>query len=155
METFQRELKFYRMPGGAFRLAASQLLPVAPPRAFSFFEAPGNLARITPPWLEFRLLDDGGGRAFEGVEFRYTIRWLGLRIPWRSRIVNYHPPVEFTDIQVIGPYREWVHLHTFRPAPGGTLMKDRVDYRLPMGLAGRLLHIWMVESQLRDIFTYR
>ena len=48
-----------------------------------------------------------------------------------------------------------MHLHTFRPAPEGTLMEDRVDYRLPMGLAGRLVHIWKVEGQLKNIFAYR
>ena len=153
-ETF--ELNLIRQPGGAFRLTASQILPAGLTPAFSFFEDPHNLAYITPPWLECRLLDDGGGRAFEGVEFTYTIKWLGLRIPWRSRIVNYHPPREFTDIQVAGPYLKWVHIHTFRQASEGkkTLMKDNVDYRLPLGLAGRLVHVWMVEKQLRDIFTY-
>ncbi|MDA8172314.1 MAG: SRPBCC family protein [Nitrospiraceae bacterium] len=154
-ETF--EMNFSRLPGGSFRLTASQILPVAPARAFSFFDDPHNLAYITPEWLEFRLLNDGGGRAFEGVEFKYTIKWLGFRIPWRSLIVDYHPPKEFTDIQIIGPYRKWVHVHTFRPASEGqkTLMKDTVDYRLPLGLAGRFVHIWIVERQLRDIFTYR
>lgn len=152
-ETFK--LNFSREHGGAFRLSASQILPVAPARAFSFFEDPHNLACITPAWLEFRLLDDGGGRAFEGVEFKYTIKWLGLRIPWRSRIVDYHPPREFTDIQIAGPYRKWVHVHTFSQVSGGTLMKDNADYRLPLGLAGRFVHIWVVERQLRDIFTYR
>ena len=91
------------------------------------------------------------------MEFKYTIKWLGLRIPWRSRIVDYHPPLEFTDIQVAGPYLKWVHVHTFRPASEEekTLMKDNVDYRLPLGLAGRLAHVWIVERQLRDIFSYR
>ena len=152
-ETF--ELSFSRLPGGSFQLTASQILPLKPERAFSFFEDPHNLARITPEWLEFKLLDDGGGRAFEGAEFKYTIKWLGIRIPWRSRIVDYHPPREFTDIQVVGPYQKWVHVHTFRPISEGTLMKDDVDYRLPFGLTGRLTHIWIVESQLRNIFTYR
>ena len=154
-ETF--ELNFSREPDGSFRLTASQILPAGLTRVFSFFEDPHNLAYITPPWLEFRLLDDGGGRAFEGVEFKYTIKWLGLRIPWRSRIVDYHPPREFTDIQVVGPYRKWVHVHTFHPASDGgkTVMRDNVDYRLPFGLAGRLANVWIVEKQLRDIFTYR
>ena len=152
-ETFK--LNFFRLPGGSFRLVASQILPLAPERAFSFFEDPHNLAHITPKWLHFRLLEDGGGRTFEGVEFKYSIKWLGLRIPWRSRIVDYHPPHEFTDIQVAGPYRKWMHVHRFFPAPEGTRMEDNVGYRLPLGLAGRLAHIWIVERQLRDIWTYR
>lgn len=44
-----------------------------------------------------------------------------------------------------------------RPVSGGgkTLMKDKVEYTLPLGLAGRLAHVWIVERQLKDIFTYR
>ena len=42
------ELSFSRLPGGSFRLTASQILPLEPARAFSFFEDPHNLAYITP-----------------------------------------------------------------------------------------------------------
>lgn len=149
------QLKLSRVRGGLFRLTTSQILQTTPERAFSFFSNPYNLAYLAPPWLEFRLLEDGGGLVSKGVEFRYTMKWLGVRMPWRSRVVSSHPPGDFTEIQAIGPFRIWVHLHTFGQAPEGTLVKDRVDYRLPLGMAGRMVHIWIVERQLREIFTYR
>jgi ligand-binding SRPBCC domain-containing protein len=132
------------------------MLPIPPEKAFVFFEDPWNLYDITPDWLQFKLISpEKPQRIHEGSEFEYTVKWLGLVLRWRSRIVDHHPPGRFTDIQVAGPYESWVHLHTFEPVPDGTLMRDRVDYRLPMGLAGRLLHAVRIERQLEDIFSCR
>jgi ligand-binding SRPBCC domain-containing protein len=137
-------------------LAASQVLPLPPEQAFSFFEDPGNLFDITPDWLQFVMRDRGQKvSVFENAEFDYTIRWLGVTVPWRSRIVDYHPPGRFTDIQIAGPYRAWTHVHRFVPASGGTRMLDTVTYRLPWGPAGALLHGLLVRRQLEDIFRYR
>lgn len=139
-----------------YQLAASQVLPLPRERAFSFFEDPRSLCEITPDWLDFRMLDArGSAEVFEGAEFDYRIRWFGLRIAWRSRIVEYQPPDRFVDIQLIGPYRSWRHLHTFIEVPEGTLMRDTVTYRLPLGPIGRAVHRLGVRKQLNDIFTYR
>lgn len=90
---------------------------------------------------------------FEGAEFQYTIRWLGLKMRWRSRIVDYNPPERFTDEQILGPYRHWAHLHTFEDAGGGTRMRDKVDYTIPA--AAIPIHRAIIMGQLRKIFDYR
>jgi len=114
---------------------------------------PRNLFEITPDWLDFRMLDPGRSEVYEGAEFDYNIKWLGIPIRWKSRIIHYHPPVTFTDTQVAGPYRSWEHLHVFEETDGGTLMKDTVTYRLP--LAAFLIHRLVIMKQLREIFLYR
>ena len=152
-ETFR--LEFTRLRGGSYLLRASQVLPLPREQVFEFFKDPKNLFAITPAWLDFRMRDEGAAEVREGAEFDYTIRWLGARLGWRSRITGFRPPERFTDVQVVGPYARWSHLHTFSRVPGGTLMKDRVHYRLPLGLAGRLIHIWIINRQLEDIFTCR
>jgi ligand-binding SRPBCC domain-containing protein len=76
-------------------------------------------------------------------------------MPWRSRITGYRPPEEFTDVQLVGPYRSWSHLHTFEAVEGGTLMRDFVTYRLRFGPLGRIVHAFAVRRQLEDIFRYR
>ena len=152
-ETFS--ISFSRPDSRTFRLSTAQILPVARDKCFSFFEDPRNLFEITPAWLDFRMLDRSKAAVFEGAEFDYTIRWLTLRFFWRSRIVDYHPPESFTDIQVKGPYPYWSHLHTFKEKDGSTLMKDEVTYRLPFGPFGKLLHSLIIRIQLRDIFRYR
>jgi ligand-binding SRPBCC domain-containing protein len=152
-ETFS--ITFSRPDSRTFRLSASQVLPVARKKAFSFFEDPRNLFEITPDWLDFRMLDRSKAGVSEGAEFDYTIRWLSFRLFWRSGIVGYRPPESFTDVQVKGPYPYWSHLHTFREEDGTTLMTDEVTYRLPLGPFGMLLHRFIIRPQLRDIFRYR
>ena len=135
-----------------YTLRATQLIGLKPAGAFSFFEDPKNLAAITPPWLNFRIIGDCGGSTCRGAEFDYTLRWFGLTIPWRTRITEYSAGRSFTDAQIRGPYRSWVHRHTFRAMPEGTLMEDRVDFVLPLAA---LPLSPLVCRQLEDIFSYR
>jgi ligand-binding SRPBCC domain-containing protein len=146
-------MDFQRVSFLTHRLRTSQILPLPPEEAFIFFEDPRNLFGITPDWLDFRMRDADKHEVFKGAEFDYAIRWLKLTFRWRSRIVDYHPPERFTDIQIIGPYRFWRHLHTFEGVPEGTLMRDAVTYTLPRTAA--LLHRPIIRNQLADIFSYR
>jgi ligand-binding SRPBCC domain-containing protein len=109
-------IEFTRSGHMTYQLKTSQILRLQQEDTFSFFENPGNLFEITPDWLDFRLLDSEITNVFEGAEYNYTIKWLGLKLKWRSRIAEYRPPERFTDIQIIGPYRHWSHLHTFEKA---------------------------------------
>jgi ligand-binding SRPBCC domain-containing protein len=147
------KIGFERQGFLAWRLSARQLLPLPPEETFAFFRDPRNLSSLMPDWLNFTLAGPSDKLAvFEGAEFDYTIRWFGLRLKWRSRIVDYRPPEQFADIQLVGPYRFWRHLHTFAPAPEGTLLGEEVVYRIPVeaALAERLIN-----RQLEEIFTYR
>jgi ligand-binding SRPBCC domain-containing protein len=137
---------------GCYTLRASQLVAPGPAEAFSFFENPGNLSAITPSWLGFRVVGDCGGRIFRGAEYDYTIRWFGLTIPWRTRITEYTPGISFTDSQIRGPYRTWVHRHTFEEKPEGTLMEDRVDLAIPLAA---LPLSSVIRRQLGEIFSFR
>jgi ligand-binding SRPBCC domain-containing protein len=98
---------------------------------------------------------DSKTEVFESAEFDYTIRWFGIPLPWRSRITGYMPPEQFTDVQLVGPYRSWSHLHTFEDTECGTLMRDVVTYQLPLGPLGGIVHALAVRRQLEDIFRYR
>jgi ligand-binding SRPBCC domain-containing protein len=59
------------------------------------------------------------------------------------------------DVQVRGPYARWEHRHRFLEEGGGTWVEDRVTYRLPLGVLGRLAHAVMVRRQLRELWDYR
>ena len=74
---------------------------------------------------------------------------------WRTRIVVWEPDRRFVDEQVRGPYALWHHTHTFEPHAEGTLMRDRVRYRLPLGLAGAVAHLAFVRRDLEQIFDFR
>ena len=149
-------ISFEHIHRSLHRLSASQVLPLSRKEAFTFFEDPRNLVDITPGWLRFVMKDrDSRTEVFEGAEFDYTIRWLRIPMPWKSRIMGYMPPEQFTDIQLAGPYRSWSHLHTFEESEGGTLMRDTVTYQLPLGPIGTVVHALAVRRQLENIFSYR
>jgi ligand-binding SRPBCC domain-containing protein len=137
-----------------YRLVTSQLLSIDQKEAFEFFEDPGNLYDITPSWLDFRLLaKDSNPGVNENAEFDYTIKFLGVKILWRSRIIDYKPPERFTDIQLKGPYKSWVHVHALQEVPEGTLMRDEVTYTLY--LPASFLHPFVIREKLMSIFRYR
>ncbi|MDA8100328.1 MAG: SRPBCC family protein [Nitrospiraceae bacterium] len=147
---------FQELQRGHFRLTTAQILELAREDAFRFFEDPRNLFDITPDWLQFVMKDRTVKTAmFEGAEFDYTIRWLGIPLSWKTRIRDYRPPVRFEDAQLAGPYRSWSHVHLFDTVDGGTLMRDVVTYRLPFGPLGNVVHAVAVRRQLEDIFRYR
>ena len=122
---------------------------------WSFFSAADNLPAITPPWLRFTVTTPGPIHIQHGTHIEYTIRWAGLPVRWRTRIIDWTPPRQFIDLQLKGPYTLWHHQHTFEPAPEGTLCRDRVLYKIPFGPMGRLLHTLMIRKQLIEIFAFR
>lgn len=142
--------------GTHYLLKTYQTVPLPREVVFTYFESPRNLFDITPDWLAFNMnLPETGENVFEGAEFDYHIRWLGMKLKWKSRITRYVPPHYFTDIQVNGPFQHWEHFHIFKEANGSTIMRDLVKYIVPFGVIGTLTHKWLIQSQLADIFCYR
>lgn len=129
--------------------------PVPLATVFRLFEDPRNLEQITPPWLNFRILDPDRVAMRAGAEIDYIIRWLCVPLKWKTNITEYDPPHQFVDEQARGPYSLWHHEHTFEETPAGVIIRDRVDYRLPLGVFGRIAHALLVKRQLLEIFRYR
>lgn len=137
-----------------YLLERVQVVPRTLAEVFGFYADPRNLARITPRWLGFRILTpDAAMRA--GVQIEYRIHPLGVPQRWVSEITVWEPPHRFVDEQRRGPYRRWHHLHEFRATAGGTEIRDRVSYELPLGPLGSLAHALFVRRQLAAIFAHR
>jgi deoxyribodipyrimidine photo-lyase len=142
-------------PMPTFILERTQTVPGDLDTVFAFFEDPHNLRRITPPWLRFEVRWASDPSVQLGTRIRYTIHWLGLPMRWESRIARYEQNQCFADEMLRGPYRSWFHTHTFRAVPHGIEVHDRVEYSLPLGPLGSLVHRIMVRRQLEAIFDYR
>jgi ligand-binding SRPBCC domain-containing protein len=54
-----------------------------------------------------------------------------------------------------GPYAYWRHEHEFIPVGNGSLMRDVVRYKLPLGWLGSVVAGWKVEADVDRIFDYR
>jgi ligand-binding SRPBCC domain-containing protein len=135
-----------------------RLQRVARPLAdvFDFFARAENLEAITPPFLHFAFLTALPIEMKVGALIDYRIRLYGVPMRWRTRIDVWEPGERFVDTQLRGPYRLWRHLHEFRAlGPDATEVKDRVEYELPFGPLGRLVHAAFVRATLARIFDHR
>jgi ligand-binding SRPBCC domain-containing protein len=125
------------------------------PSVFDFFSRAENLQRITPPWMQFRILTPLPIIMKQGATIAYALRVRGIPLQWLTEIERWNPPYEFIDRQAKGPYKLWRHTHRFSEVEGGTSIVDLVDYALPFGALGRVLHRLQVARDLARIFDYR
>jgi len=140
-----------------YQLYREQQLNCSIHEAWEFFSSPNNLSKITPEDMGFTVLTGNNSAAiYEGMVIDYTVSpLLGIPLKWRTCIKNVDLEVSFVDFQESGPYKYWNHFHEFIVNDRGVLMKDRVDYELPFGILGDLVHKLIVKKKLIDIFDYR
>jgi ligand-binding SRPBCC domain-containing protein len=136
-------------------LRREQLVPGPPSDVFEFYAEAGNLERITPAWLGFRVVTAQPIEMRPGalIEYRLTLHRVPVR--WLTRIEEWEPGERFVDVQVKGPYRLWHHTHTFEAHNGDTIVRDEVRYALPLGPLGELAHRLFVRRDLERIFDFR
>jgi ligand-binding SRPBCC domain-containing protein len=95
-----------------------------------------------------------------------------VRVLWKAEITEFVWNKRFRDRQLKGPFAYWDHCHTVeaqsRPkqtepaaradancSSDGTLLRDQVEYEMPLGILGRLAQRLFVERQLRATFEFR
>jgi ligand-binding SRPBCC domain-containing protein len=127
-------------------------LPLAPAELFDFFSDASNLHVLTPPWLHLRVLTPMPVEMKPGASIDYRMRVHGLPVRWRTRITLWDPPHRFDDEQIIGPYRRWLHTHTFEKYDGGTNVCDLISYAVPLDF---LTHRLFVRPDIEKIFGFR
>ncbi|WP_313581786.1 SRPBCC family protein [Chishuiella sp.] len=125
--------------------------------AWKFFSSPENLSEITPKDMNFTVLSKYRNQPiFEGMIIDYIVSPLfNIPLKWKTRISQVDKNKSFTDFQEKGPYKLWNHHHEFIPNQNGVLMKDTVDYELPLGFLGKIAHAIIVKDKLNKIFDYR
>ena len=127
-------------------------LPQSTEAVFNFFADAANLQAITPDWLDFKILTPAPIILRTGALIDYKLRVHGLPVRWQTEITAWQPPHRFVDEQKRGPYRQWIHEHTFSPQDGGTLCRDHVRYCV---LGGRLINYLFVQRDVQTIFSHR
>jgi uncharacterized protein (TIGR01777 family) len=140
---------------GAYTLEAYQWLPIAKDKVFQFFSDAHNLEAITPRWLNFRIDKMSDTEIKKNTLIDYSLKVRGIPIKWKTLIEEWQPENSFVDRMLKGPYKNWHHTHTFYEMEGGTLICDRVYYRIPMGVLGNFVGLVWVESDVEKIFAHR
>jgi len=136
-------------------LSREQLVPRPRAAVFAFFADAGNLERLTPAALNFSILTPLPITMRPGTIIDYRLSLFRIPFRWRTVIEAFEPESRFVDVQAAGPYKVWRHTHEFCDVSGGTLVRDRVEYELPLGQVGDLAHALFVRRQLDRIFDYR
>ncbi|MFO0863574.1 MAG: SRPBCC family protein [Gemmataceae bacterium] len=129
----------------------------APPEVvFAFHESPGALQWLIPPWEPMKVVESSGSiQAGSRVILQGKVLGI-LPVRWVAEHTEYDPPRSFEDRQVSGPFAMWHHRHVMLPdGTGGTLLRDEIDYRLPLGSFGRLVGGKIVRKKLQRMFDYR
>ena len=134
---------------------AKQFLAVDINQVFDFFSEAKNLEKITPPSLQFHILEVSTPTVQKGTIIDYKLKIQGVPVKWKTLIETWNPPFSFVDQALKGPYKFWYHTHTFEKLGSGTLMKDQVRFVLPMGRVGWLAASKKVTGDVKKIFDFR
>jgi ligand-binding SRPBCC domain-containing protein len=135
-----------------FEFRARTRVPRPRPEVFAFFADAGNLQELTPPWLRFEILTPRPIEMQPGALIDYRIHLRFIPLKWRTRITVWEPPHRFEDEQLKGPYRLWLHEHTFEEDGEETVVGDFVRYAVPFGALANWL---VVRRDVERIFAYR
>lgn len=127
----------------------------SPEAVFRFHESPDALLHLIPPWEKMTLVESAGS-LLPGSRVVLRGRFGLLPVEWVAIHTEYNPPHLFADWQESGPFAYWYHRHhILEDGHGGTLLKDEVEYAVPLGAIGRWLGGWLVRRKLEAMFAYR
>lgn len=139
-----------------YQLRSTQLLPISKKEAWDFLSNPKNLKVITPDHMGFEILSGADRPMFPGQIIQYIVKpFPFLSTKWVTEITHVVDEEYFVDEQRFGPYALWHHKHFLKEVDGGVEMEDIIDYKIPFGILGQLMHPLVVKKQLERIFEYR
>jgi len=141
-----------------YHLEFGQNLPIPLADAWGFFSSPLNLARITPPEMNFKVTSNYSKetKMYAGMLITYHVSPVfGIKMNWMTEITHVKEHEYFVDNQIFGPYALWHHQHHFTEIPGGVKMHDILDYSIPYSFVGQIANRVLVNREVKKIFDYR
>lgn len=136
-------------------LEISQFVPHPIQEVFSFLGDPGSMELFVPLYLDLHFLTLRPVERKKGATFEYTLKIFGFKTHWTLMIQEYQPPKQIVGVQVKGPCVSWRHTQNFTTVVGGTIIEDRVEYVLPLGIVGQVLNHFFIRRELDSTFNYR
>lgn len=142
---------------GIYQLKSEQVIHASIDEVWNFFSSPKNLDKITPDDMNFTITSHVLDETYEGQIITYKIGILPfIKSAWVTEITTYKEKLYFIDEQRFGPYSMWHHEHHFKKLPNDkVLMVDRISYKLPFGIIGRLIAGSLIKQKLKNIFEHR
>lgn len=140
-----------------YQFTQTQKVPASIDTLWDFISSPGNLKRITPPYMGFEVISNSGTeKMYAGMIITYIVRPVfGIPMKWMTEITQVKERAYFVDEQRMGPYKLWHHQHKIEAIDGGVLMTDIVTYSPPFGFIGAIANALFIKKQLKQIFDFR
>ena len=131
------------------------VIKASPERVFAFHQLPDAFERLVPPWEKVKIVQKADISKL-GSRTILETRIMGLfKVQWVAEHTAYDPPRMFEDTQVSGPFRKWRHRHIVKLHPEGAVLRDEIDYEMPIPIFGPLAAPAAVKPRLDKMFTYR
>lgn len=133
-----------------------QKLPITLNEAWEFLSNPRNLSTLTPKEINFTIISNDDKPMYAGQVIQYSVTPIArIKAKWVSEITHLVDGKYFVDLQLYGPYAFWHHKHFIHEIDGGVEMEDIIDYKVPLGILGQIVHPFLVKPKLEEIFRYR
>ena len=141
---------------GINTLKVTQVLDMSIDEAWDFFSNPQNLSEITPKDMGFNITSEISNQMYPGQIISYKVSpVLGIKLNWVTEITHINNKMFFVDEQRFGPYKMWHHEHLFIKKGDKTEVTDKVSFKAPFGIIGKLMTPVFIIPQLKKIFNYR
>ena len=150
-------IKIIKHSGGLYTLYAKQIVDKEIDFLWDFFSKPSNLNKLTPEDVEFKIISGKSDDFYAGKIISYKIKPFKLvTLNWITEISQVKEGSYFIDNQISGPYKMWHHEHHFKSNNDGTTeIIDKVKYKLPFYILGRISHKIFIKRKLIKIFNFR
>lgn len=90
-----------------------------------------------------------------GDEVTWEARHFGVRQRLTVRVTVFDRPKHFQDIMISGAFKCMIHDHEFAEHPDGAWMRDRFEFRSPLGVLGRLVDFLFLKAYMRRFLVQR
>jgi len=131
------------------------VIAAAPEAVFAASLDPGLHVRSMAQYGETMIEAPEGGVFREGSTVTWRARHFGIPFRLRSLVFDIDRPRRFCDRQISGPFGDFLHEHVFDEHPQGTLMRDTITFRSPLGLLGRMVDRLFMREYMRRIIAER
>lgn len=129
-------------------------IPASADRVFAWHEAPGALEKLIPPGDPVHVIEHTGGIR-DGARVVLRMGYGPLALKWIAIHQGYAEGRQFQDRQQSGPFRFWLHTHTFdADGPNASVLHDHVEFELLFSPASEIA-MPFVKRKLESAFAYR
>lgn len=143
------------MPNATFTFRSP--MPASADALYAWHARPGAFERLQPPWERTQVVGTSGAFGTDGQRLEIRTNVFGpIKASWVAEMYDFRPGMQFRDRQVKGPFASWEHTHSFlADGPERSFLDERIEYRVPGGLLGRLFGGRLVRKRLEAMFRYR